>query len=72
MLHEWWQDPDALQLGSPLLVNQFRIHLVNGIFGNGTADFPHYQVQVAPGKRYRLRVIAIMGEDVGAPPSPPP
>ena len=67
MFHEWWTNPDALQKGSPLLVNDFRIHLVNGVFGNGTDEYPFYQLAVNPGKCYRLRMIATMGEDVGDP-----
>lgn len=67
MFHEWWSNPDVLQIGSPLNVNDFRVHLVNGVFGNGTDSYPYYMVQVVPHMCYRMRFIAVMGEDVGKP-----
>ena len=70
MFNEWWIDPDLLPTGSVLLNNEFRVQLVNGVWGNGTDDYPYYEVVVQPGKCYRLRWIAAMGEDVGELPHP--
>lgn len=67
VFNEWWPDPDALQLGSPLLIQSRRILLINGVFGNGTEDFPFYVVEVEQGTCSRFRFIAAMGEDTCKP-----
>lgn len=69
LFNEWWPDPDALQLGSPLLINQEKAFLINGVFGNGTEQFPYYTVDVHQGICSRFRFIAALGEDTCEPPS---
>ena len=63
IFNEWWPNPDALQIGSPLQIHGNRTLLVNGIFGNGSDAFPYYAMEVQGGTCSRLRFIAAMGED---------
>ena len=63
LFNEWWPDPDALQLGSPLQLNEEKAFLVNGVFGNGSQQFPYYTLSVRKGVCTRFRFIAALGED---------
>ena len=38
---------------------------INGIYGNGSDDYPYYQVEIEQGKCYRIRYIAAMFELCG-------
>ena len=60
-------DPDALQLGSPLLINQQKAFLVNGVFGICTQKFPYDSVTVQQGECSKFRSIAALGVDTCEP-----